>query len=375
MKKLLMTLSSIGCLTISSSTVVSCIPKSADINYDFDKNIGTQFDRRNIKDTSDDKNKHKGFSNFFTLGDSLSDQGGIQTVAKDKLGIDLKITGEYVGGFSNGLTTAALLNQHLEFTTQEFKSSNLIHKADIEKDNEKVWGKNYSVGGATAYEVTGTAALLMGNTGIYKQAQALVEQQVIHDDDLFLVEIGGNDMFSMLDNMENSNKREEIMVDALLNIKNALYTLLNNGAKKIVFLSPPDMTLIPRYNKTSASYKEKIKTIGDDFNYEIAKLINKANKAYNNQILYFDLYSRFSDILEEFKNENSNANVIDDLCNSKMPDLSSADLSNLEISATVKSVNEGKQDDFFFIDYVHPTKVGHQTAMKMILKEIENKWN
>ncbi|WP_339020248.1 SGNH/GDSL hydrolase family protein [Spiroplasma endosymbiont of Atherix ibis] len=249
MKKLLSLIASLSFLTTTSSAVLSCIPQSDEINFKFDKNIGTQFDKRNAKDTSDDKSNHIGFSNFFTLGDSLSDQGGLVTIAKDELEVNLKISGEYKGWFSNGPTTASLINSKLNFSTQEFGSSNLVHKSDINRNNEKVWGKNYSIGGATAYEQGGIASILMGNTGIYKQAKSLVEQQVIHQDDLFFVEIGGNDMFAILDNLNDSKKREEIMQDALENIKNALYTLLNNGVKKIIFLTPPDMTLIPKYNK------------------------------------------------------------------------------------------------------------------------------
>ncbi|ALD66465.1 SGNH/GDSL hydrolase family protein [Spiroplasma cantharicola] len=375
MKKLLLTLSSISLLTVSSSTVIACIPNATDINFDFDKNIGTQFDTRNAKDTSDDKTKHKGFSNFFTLGDSLSDQGGLQTIVKDQFNINLRMSGEYIGGFSNGLTTAALINQELAFSTQEFKSSNLVHKPEIELNQQKVWGKNYSVGGATAYETKGATSLLLGNTGIYKQAQALVEQQVIHDDDLFLVEIGGNDMFAILDNLNNSNKREEIMQNALLNIKNALYTLLNNGAKKLVFLSPPDMTLIPRYYKINQATKEIIKMIGDDFNYEISKIIKIANKMYNDSILFFDLYTRFSEITQEFKNSGANKNITEELCDSTTSDLSGIDITNFELKATVKEKNVGKEEDFFFLDYVHPTKNGHQFAKKIIFNEIEKKWN
>ncbi|WP_342274763.1 SGNH/GDSL hydrolase family protein [Spiroplasma endosymbiont of Cantharis lateralis] len=375
MKKLLAILSSVSLLTVSTSAVVSCIPTATEINFDFDKNIGTQFDTRFAKDTSDDKSNHKGFSNFFTLGDSLSDQGGLQTIGKDQFNIEIKMSGEYVGGFSNGLTTAALINEELDFSKEEFKSSNLIHKPDIDLNGEKVWGKNYSVGGATAYDSSGATALLLGNTGIYKQAQTLVEQQKIHEDDLFLVEIGGNDMFAILDNLNNSNKREEIMQSALLNIKNALYTLLNNGAKKIVFLSPPDMTLIPRYYKANQTNKEIIKIIGDDFNYEISKIIKKANKMFNDSILFFDLYTRFGEITQEFQNSGPNKNITEELSDATSPDLSGIDLTNFELKATVKPENVGKEEDFFFLDYVHPTKNGHKFAKKIIFKEIESKWN
>ncbi|AUB31681.1 SGNH/GDSL hydrolase family protein [Spiroplasma floricola] len=374
MKKLLSIIASLSFITTTASAVVSCIPQSDEINFNFDKNIGTQFDKRNAKDTSDDKNKHMGFSNFFTLGDSLSDQGGLVTIAKDELNVNVKMSGEYKGGFSNGPTTAALINNKLNFSTKEFGSSNLIHKADIDHNNQKVWGKNYSIGGATAYEQGGLASLLMGNTGIYKQAQALIEQQIIHSDDLFLVEIGGNDMFAILDNVNDSKKREEIMQGALENIKNALYTLLNNGARNIIFLSPPDMTLIPKYNKKSQSDKDIIKFIGDDFNYEITKMIINANKNYNNSILHFDLYGRFEEMLNEFKSLNSSKNISDELCDSTMPNLSDVEFDNLEVKATVKSGNKGKEDDFFFIDFVHPTKVGHEFAKDFIFKEIEKKW-
>ncbi|AUM62709.1 SGNH/GDSL hydrolase family protein [Spiroplasma monobiae] len=375
MKNILAIVASLSFITTSSLAVLSCTPNPDEINFNFDKNIGKNFDTRNAKDTSDDKSKHMGFSNFFTLGDSLSDQGGLVMIAKDELKVDVKLSGMYNGGFSNGPTTVTLINRKLNFTDKEFSSSNLVHAEDIDRENKKVWGKNYSIGGATAYDQGGLGALLMGNTGIYKQSQALVQQQIIHENDLFVVEIGGNDMFAIIDNVKDVNKRFDIMQDALKNIKNSLYTLLNNGAKKIVFLTPPDMTLIPKYKNKSKSDKDIIKMLGNDFDCEITKIINKANKVYGDSILHFDLYGRFKEILNEFKKENSNNNVIDELCDSSMPDLSSGiDPKNLEVKAIIKKGNEGKEDNYFFLDFVHPTKVGHELAMKFIFKDIEDKW-
>ncbi|WP_339020247.1 hypothetical protein [Spiroplasma endosymbiont of Atherix ibis] len=57
-----------------------------------------------------------------------------------------------------------------------------------------------------------------------------------------------------------------------------------------------------------------------------------------------------------------------------MSDLNDIDFNNLEVKATVRSGNEGKEDDLFFLDFVHPTKVGHEFVKEFIFKEIDKKW-
>ncbi|QGS52083.1 SGNH/GDSL hydrolase family protein [Spiroplasma tabanidicola] len=368
MKKILTLLSMVTISISTASASVACLPAQAKINTTFDNLIGKDIDKSNAVDTSEDPANHFGVSNFYTLGDSLSDNGGLVTIAKDELGVDAKMSGEYKNGFSNGLRTAELINQKLNFSADSFKSSNLIHQADVDYKGKKSWGRNYSVGGATAYEGSGLASqLLMGKTGIYKQAVALVQQQVINENDLFFIEIGGNDLFALADARDDLNAQADIMNNAIENIKKCFYTLINNGAKKIIFASPPDILLTPRYNNknTEKPYTEddlnKIKLLCQEFDSKLSNLITKINKETNDVIKTYNLYSELKNILDEFKKTTPNANIENNLCTSTAFDLGSLDLTNIDINATVrKEYQVNNIDEFFFIDQVHPTAAGHK---------------
>ncbi|AKX34181.1 lipolytic enzyme, GDSL family [Spiroplasma litorale] len=386
MKKLLTLISVFAISSTSATSVISCVPQQAPINLD--NTAGLSIDKRNAKDTSVDKETHHGVSNFYTLGDSLSDNGGLAAVAYDELGVKVKITGLYDNGFSNGLRVAELINKKLGFDKDEvdtFKSSNLIHDADLNLNNDKVWGRNYSIGGATAYESSDlTAKLLMGNTGIYKQAQALVKQQVIKDDDLFLIEIGGNDLFALAGARNNFNQQSSIMKNAIENISNCLYTLLNNGAKKILFIKPPDINLTPGYNnKNNDDFEQfseadlsKIDKLCKEFDSNITKVINKVNEQFNDVVKTYNLYTELKNILAGFKETiGEGANVESNFAKSTAFDLAKLDLSNLEINATVaekfKEAYEKDKtiiDKFFFIDKVHPTSSGHKYVSEIVWK-------
>lgn len=379
MKKILGFLSSVSLTVSTASSVIACTPIQANVSFEKDYTIGKNLDKSNAKDTSSDPEKHFGFSNFFTLGDSLSDNYGLTTIIKDELGANAKMTGEYKEGFSNGPTAARLVNSALGFSSEEFVTSNIIHKADVTNEkykDTKVWGKNYSIGGATAFVSDGVAGkLLMGNTGIYKQAQALVQQQVINDKDLFFIEIGGNDLFEMLKNINDYNHQVSVMNQALENIKNAFYTLLNNGARRIVFAAPPKMTIIPRFNKENDEVKKNIERVNKEFDVKISKIVKKINESFGDVILEYNLYLELENILNGFKKEIGNdANTTDALCTSNAFNLGDMDFSNIELNAQIKDGNNGKGDNFFFIDEVHPTKKGHEYVSKIFIDIVKEKW-
>ncbi|AOG60000.1 lipolytic enzyme, GDSL family [Spiroplasma helicoides] len=374
MKKILTLLSVIALSSTSAVSAVACTPAQMDVDLG-SSIIGTNINKANAKDLSVNPDTHHGVSNFFTLGDSLSDNGGLVTIAQDELGVTPKITGEYKNGFSNGLRTVELINNMIFDKEKEsvdtFKASNLIHSADIDykKDEsstaEKVWGRNYSVGGATAADAGGLfGQLLMKNTGIYKQAQALVQQQVINEKDLFVVEIGGNDLFGLAAAQDDYNAQRTIMTSAIDNIRNALFTLVNNGAKRILFLTPPDILLTPGHKGDD---KVKVGNLCKEFDAKIAEVVKEVNAKYADTLEVYNLYQKLQEILDGFKKGNPNANITDKFCISTAFDLAELDLTNLEIKATRAEGNEEKNiDDYFFIDDVHPTAAGHKYVSKII---------
>ncbi|AKU79776.1 SGNH/GDSL hydrolase family protein [Spiroplasma turonicum] len=403
MKKLLTILSVFTISASFSTTVVSCMPQQTEINFDFDPMVGKNIDKSKAIDTSVDPEKHHGVSNFFTLGDSLSDNGGLVTIAKDEVGVNVNIPPDdgkgsnlYNNGFSNGKRVAELINNKLGFDDNTFKPSNLIHSADVEYKNENnetftAWGRNYSVGGATAYESSGLmSTLLMGNTGIYKQAQAVVKQHQIKETDLFLVEIGGNDLFALADARDNYTQQKNIMKNALENIKNCLLTLVNNGAKRILFITPPDILLTPGYNGedpsnpdnryTNPEDKIKINLLTKQFDDGIRNIVNNINTNNENVISIYNLYTNLKLILDGFKTTADSINVNDNFTDSSAFDLGSMDLSNIQIKATVLEKykeaylkDKSYVDKFFFIDKVHPTAAGHKYVSNIVWDLLKDK--
>lgn len=216
------------------------------------------------KQTNNNELKNK-FSNFYVLGDSLNDSHGIENLLKNeswpanlKVGIDEINNKEYQNGsFSNGKTAAVLLNDKLGFDkiTPEIINS-------IEESN---FGRNYAVANSTAQEFENIQYKYFFNkTTIVKQAQALVKQHKLYSTDLVLFQIGGNDIKNIFDNLKNENidtinhnLNEKIMdyvKKSVNNIKYAIEILLNNGARKIIFSDPPNLSLIPKYQKNNSEF-------------------------------------------------------------------------------------------------------------------------
>ncbi|QEH61754.1 hypothetical protein SCHIN_v1c05570 [Spiroplasma chinense] len=379
MRKLLGFLGALSLTATSTITVVACTPTQGKINTNFDLSIGIHIDKSKAQDTSSDKNEHLGVSNFFTLGDSLSDQNGITTLLKNKLGVNLQMAGEYKNGFSNGPTTAAIINEKLKFTTEEFSAANIVQEdAPISKGDKNVWGKNYSVGGATAMTQTGVAGMIINDSRIDLQAEALVKQQVIHDDDMVLFEIGGNDLFALIDNAINDPSMQvSILNEAMANIKNSIFTLLNNGVKKLAILTPPNLEFVPKYNETTDEDKmEFIQRIGKEFNEKMLNVINEAKQYYENNIYVYGLYENFESILDGFKEEvGTGANITDKSTTPVGSWESDLIQGKSEIKMEVQAIKGVDMDKYFFTDEVHPTKVGHEYFANLFFEELKSKFN
>lgn len=389
MQKIFKSLLSIQVCAIATFNVVSCnTPKNPITDFQ----IGLDVDRSkaisNDNVTSKDKNNiNSDVSNYYVVGDSLLDNGGLCKQLKNVYGLNLKLSGAY--GCNNPYGESAFTDNvpaSVELGRLIFKNKNYDTVAGAEGDkNQKDFGNNYAVGGATS------------NPDLFpfsfeNEARTLVAQHKFIDNDLVFADMGGNDLFSIIDE-HNPSKCEEDITKMLNGIKNSLLTMLNNGVKKLLYMTPPEMIDVPKYNLILENYKNenntkdydtlynRLKAIDEETHTKIINLLDKIKKEYKNNFMTFDLYSYFDELVnnkgsvgENFWKENPN--IINRGSYAFGKDLKlnkdiSYDDDNHQVVMTIKPCPEAKDkniDDFMFVDMVHPT----YPVVKYVSKDIYN---
>ncbi|ALA97702.1 lipolytic enzyme, GDSL family [Spiroplasma kunkelii CR2-3x] len=366
MKRFFTLLAVLNVTTGSTNMVTSCtIEQGWHLNADDSLLlIGKDIDKSKA---IDDAKSNLQFTNYYILGDSLSDSHGIEKLIKNSFKLDIKIGTDdpsdlenyQNGSFTNGNTVAVLLNDKLGF--DEIKPG-------IPNDRDSDFGRNYAIAGATAADVAGTAGVLLNRVTIEKQAQALVTQHKLRSTDLVLFEIGGNDLFQIIDTT-NPQVELQMMQQSVERIKIALFTLLNNGVRKILFSDAPNVSIIPRYNNNNQDSDENLKkranNIATEFHSRVTKMIELANSYYNNAIRNWGLFDNLPVLMTEFKTRHPQGNVTVNF-------RSGLDLDFMKIIEEEK-LNAQRNpalpfnanvDDYFFFDIVHPTREVHQLAME-----------
>ncbi|ARU91518.1 hypothetical protein SCLARK_00909 [Spiroplasma clarkii] len=340
---------STGLIVPTVTGVVACLPATK-----FDPTaIGTGIDTSGALDDSisSEENEKSDFTNYYIVGDSLSDVDGIGTYMVKKLQplldqvignltqgipipnlqnlkVNLKVAldGDGYGfadaddnhhsAFSNGGTAGYLLNEELGF--KPMKSSNIFVTEPNDDDGEG-YGNNYAVGGATAAQMDGFMGSILNDATIEKQTVALIKQHKISTNDLTFFEIGGNDLFAMIDNYKDTALVDRVFNEGIKSIRTGIYNLLNHGMSKILFMTPPKMNEVPKYGaffKEDANEEQKaqakfIEEIGEKYQKAILDIITEVNTYYENKVEVFDLYNEFADILDWFKNKDVDNNIID----------------------------------------------------------------
>lgn len=340
MKKILISLMSVSMLVPTISQIVACQIAN---EVEDPLTIGLGIDKSKALDSGAQNNPVSQFTNFFIVGDSLSDVNGVGPVLANQLepvvnlfmkellpngilGMDIEIAlnialdghgygftnqyGDY-SAFSNGATAGYLLSDALGF--EDIQNSSVF---ETQPNNGTVYGKNYAVGGATAAQMQGVSGALLNNVTVDRQIVSLLQQHLINANDLVLFEIGGNDLFAMIDAYGNKKEITRIFNEGINAIKKGLFTLLNNGIKKVIFMTPPKLNDIPKYNYLFSSTNTNdlelarfIDELGQKYNKAILSIIAEVNSYYNTGVEIFDLYNGFTDIVNWFKQTNPAAVV------------------------------------------------------------------
>ncbi|WHQ37307.1 SGNH/GDSL hydrolase family protein [Spiroplasma sp. SV19] len=367
MKKIFTLLTVFTLATSSTVTVISCAftPEIQDnlllIGKDIDKSKAIDDSETNLQ-----------FTNYYILGDSLSDSHGLEKLLKNdfdfefKLGTDDKTNLEdyQYGSFSNGKTAAVLLNDKLGFKD--------IKPGVPDDKGEPKFGRNYAVGGATAADVVGIEGIVLNKVTLEKQARALVSQHKLRATDLVLIEIGGNDLLQLINEVD-PQKESTLMKQTVERIQETLFTLLNNGIRKIVFSDAPDISLVPRYVNSDPNTKQRATNLSTELHSRVKDMIKVVNCYYEHAVREWGFYDNLPVLMEEFKAKHSGAEL--------KVSFNILDINFMNVMKThayhaernPKIPTEANIKDYFFFDDIHPTREVHQLAMEHYYKVL-NGW-
>jgi thermolabile hemolysin len=268
-------------------------------------------------------NKNK-FDRVIAFGDSLSDNNNMYNLSYWKLP---NKNSWFQGRFSNG------------FTWPEYLSNNI-----------KVQHYNWAIGGAAS----NTAKFIV--PGLMQEVQSwsyYIQNDLNYrpENTLFTILIGGNDFI-------NYDKD----VNATLNeLKMALDTLIDAGAKYIVILNLPDITTAP-FLKSDPNKAIIIKNKVAEYNKELKDLVDiEENNQVN--IMLFDTY----EFLEKIKSSPQEYGIVNttDSClnidNSKIPYLNTQQINH----------NCTNPDEYLFWDNLHITTHMHKILADEVFEEIK----
>ncbi|WHQ36569.1 SGNH/GDSL hydrolase family protein [Spiroplasma sp. SV19] len=361
MKKIFTLLTVFTLTTVSTVTVISCTIaqdrrlKPNDAVLLIGKNIDTS-------KAIDDAESNLEFTNYYILGDSLSDSHGIEKLVKNNFKVDFKLGTDnetevenyQYGSFSNGKTAGVLLNDKLGFKPI---------KPGISNDNDSQFGRNYAIGGATAADVAGMGGLLLNQVTIEKQARALVSQHKLRGTDLVFMEIGGNDLFQLVDTSDPQTELA-LMKQSVERIQEALFTLLNNGIRKIIFSDAPNVSLVPRYVNSDAKLKQRANDLSTEFHFRVKNVIEEANRYYEHAVREWGLYDNLPVLMEEFKAKHAKAELKVNFNTLDMDFMKILETGVLNAKRNPNIPVNADINDYFFFDDVHPTREVHQLAME-----------
>ncbi|RDX97103.1 GDSL esterase/lipase, partial [Mucuna pruriens] len=313
----------------------------------------------------------------YVFGDSLVDVGNnnylslsIEKAILPHYGIDFP-TKKPTGRFTNGKNAADLIAEKLGLPTSP-PYLYLVSKAHINKNVSFLPGVNFASGGAGIFNASdkgfSQSIPLPKQVDYYSQVHEQLTQQIGASTlekhlskSIFIVVIGGNDIFGYFDSkdLQKKNTPQQYVDSMASTLKVQLQRLYNNGAKKFEIAGVGAVGCCPAYrlkNKTecvseanylSVKYNEALQSMLKEWQLE-----NK-NISYS----YFDTYAAVQDLIYN-PTSHGFANVKGACCglgelNAQVPCL------------PISSICSNRQDHVFW-DGFHPT----EAAVRIFVDEI-----
>ncbi|NEO98813.1 MAG: SGNH/GDSL hydrolase family protein [Symploca sp. SIO2E9] len=277
------------------------------------------------------------FSGMYVFGDSISDQGNVFNVTLEATGSGFPPPPYFDGRFSNGPNWIDYLAEDLGL--------NPIGSTNLASGVIPTQGINFAFGGATT-GIDNTGALEL--PGLQQQIalfESLVSPNQLADPNaLYIVWAGANDY---LPTDSTTFTPLETTDQTINNLSSALDSLVEIGAKNIMFVNLPDLGKIPRtfntplaedLNDLTTTHNQQLENLGQsldaDINFISLDINSLVNEALQGQL-------GFTNVTET--------------C-----------LNNLECVA-----NPEVQKQFFFWDDLHPTTTAHRLVGDLALNALE----
>lgn len=270
-------------------------------------------------------------NNIVVFGDSLSDTGNIYEYMQHRLP---QSPPYYKGRFSNGPVWIEHLAQSY------FPTNSAAHMV------------NYAFGGAGVSEEEGILFSLKHEIDSY----LLTHDNKADVNSLFIVWMGSNNYLNEPDDVDQA------LAEVNIGIKHGLQQLAKAGAKHILVLNAPDLSMTPAAKASGA--QDVLAYLSKRHNELLAVTVNELKRTNPEiQWLYFDVKRTMSDLARY--PERYGFTNIDDTCYDAIVEKEGAKFSVLRMVAKIKAAkNEDICKGYLFFDPVHPTVLAHEIMAK-----------
>jgi phospholipase/lecithinase/hemolysin len=301
------------------------------------------------------------YSQMYVFGDSLSDNGNLRAFTQNPA---------IPERFSNGAVAVELVAAQLGLTLKP--SFHLLPPAAT----GGIYGNNFATASAIAIDADGNPATPDINLPTQVGAFLQLHGGQAPADALYVVMIGGNDIFAardiMIDGSWNSYKAAYKRVEqASDSVAQQLRTLIASGARNIAVVNAPDVGATPNTDLAAAKVKAEANSLYDYIlAYTLESVTRVISSVYNLQlelavlnvedetgvdIKEFDLFAFFDDTVKNSIEYGYTNNT--DAC---------------VYALTGGGFNpECNFDTFVFFDEIHPTAFTHQRAAAGLLPAVK----
>lgn len=374
--------------------------------------------------------KNSKVNNFFVLGDSLSDGGNLCAIINEfgnKLEnpcqklfssssiIEIKETIKYLKNFSlpedyykkcsfsNGPVAAKIFAKKLGIELScGYKIDYSINWPVTYKLSANRKGNNYAVGGSnSSYSQTLLESLsnfslpsiyqsrykklgwkewilqiiedaFLSLISIKKQTASLLEHHKINSKDLFFVEIGGNDIFSLYGKIKpkiySENRDFTSLIEkendiSICSLKESLEHLLRKGANKIMLANCVNVANTPFAKNLNERNKKILENITNSFNSKWSNMFNEFEYKYPSVFKKVDFNFICNKLLAQFNKQRFN--ITDPIADYNVENFTEIIFGGSK-TPIINANSKEEKDKYFFFDLIHPSaKIHHLLAEEL----------
>lgn len=297
--------------------------------------------------------KQNNITQLYVLGDSLSDSNNLSSILDSYTGEWHKINFKspfFDNSFTDGDTATKVLAKNLGLSLTPAW-------------NNKTTGNNYAVAGALAGQGDSFEdKWFLNKYSINKQADKLIQDHQIQQNDQIFLEIGGNDLLNDM-NVSDPNTQQLNIEKAINSEMTTIQNLINHGAQHLIISNAPDISDVPMFNQsTQKALAHKLSSDFDNLWHTQINDLIKNNEKIN--ILPFDLNNTVTNLIS--KAQKLGMNTTNQSISYSIWDLLINKAPQYVNGTTPQTINNN-----FFFDNIHPNKWGHQQIGNLLYQLIK----